>query len=250
MRLDQYLAKRKRCSERTAREHIAAGRVRLDEQPVVSHLQSVTKFSRVHFDEAVLQEGEHRTYVMMNKALGVVSATRDAQHKTVLDEITIPQRASLHLAGRLDRSSSGLVLLSNDGRWTQAITNPESHLEKVYLVETDREIPEEATARFEEGFHFLPEDLITLPALLEPLGKQRARVTLFEGRYHQVKRMFHKLGGIRLRSLHRERIGGLALPEDLGVGEWRHLTREEQTLVFSGSLPRPIPRSGEERESE
>jgi 16S rRNA pseudouridine516 synthase len=97
---------------------------------------------------------------------------------------------------------------------------------KVYLVETRDPIPPEAVAAFAQGFYFHTEDLTTLPAALEILAERRARLTLHEGRYHQVKRMFHRTGN-RVTALHRERIGGIALPEGLAPGDWRVLTNLE-----------------------
>ena len=235
MRLDQFLAKTKGWSERTARQEILRRVVRVDESVTVEHRREIDKFSRVELGTCLLQEGLRRVYLMTHKRIGVVSATRDPEHPTVLEKIELPERDTLHLAGRLDRSSSGLLLLSNDGRWTSSITAPESHLAKTYLVETDREIPFEAVARFQEGFHFLPEDIQTKPAELQILDPCRALVILREGRYHQIKRMFHRLDGIRLRSLHREQIGDLRLPDDLAPGQWRHLTPSEVSLF----LPKP-----------
>ena len=97
---------------------------------------------------------------------------------------------------------------------------------KTYLVETRDPIPQEAIAVFARGFYFHTEDLTTLPAELEILDERRARLTLHEGRYHQVKRMFHRIGN-RVTALHRESVGGIVLPEDLKPGEWRPLTPKE-----------------------
>lgn len=175
---------------------------------------------------------------MLHKPGGVLSATTDKTHRTVLDLIDHPDKATLHLAGRLDRSSTGLVLLSNDGAWSESLTLPARKVEKSYLVETNRPIPPEAVIRFAEGFFFATEGITTLPARLEILAPDRARVILQEGRYHQIKRMFHRLDGIQLRSLHRERIGPFTLPDDLPPGRWRSLQARE----LAGFSERPRPR--------
>jgi 16S rRNA pseudouridine516 synthase len=103
---------------------------------------------------------------------------------------------------------------------------PETKVPKVYLVETRDPIPSSAVDVFAAGFHFHTEDLTTLPAALEILGERQARLTLHEGRYHQIKRMFHRIGN-RVVKLHRESIGAISLPHDLGPGEWRMLEKEE-----------------------
>ena len=153
----------------------------------------------------------------------------DAEHPTVLDLIDDPDKAELHLAGRLDRASTGLVLLTNDGVWSKRITEPVFKLPKTYLVETAEPIAQEAVAAFAAGFYFHTEDLVTQPAELVLLAERTARVTLWEGRYHQIKRMFHRVGN-RVIRLHRESIGSLRLPEELGEGEWRLLTPDEVAL--------------------
>jgi 16S rRNA pseudouridine516 synthase len=156
----------------------------------------------------------------------VLSATEDKEHRTVLDLIDDPDKHSLHIAGRLDRSTSGLLLLTNDGRWSKRLMAPESKVPKVYTVETHDAISPDAVAAFARGFHFHTEDIMTRPVELVLLGERRARLTLHEGRYHQIKRMFHRVGN-RVVSLHRERIGDILLPPDLAPGMWRPLTHEE-----------------------
>ena len=227
MRLDHFIAKSLRVSERTAREAIASGQAAINGEVERNHLSEVSQFCEVTHRGDTVQSAGKRRYLMLNKPVGVLSATSDKQHTTVVDLIDLPDRDTLHLAGRLDRSSSGLVLLTNDGEWSASLTEPERKVDKVYLVETDRPIPPGAPERFAEGFPFSPENITTLPAKLEILSPVRARVTLHEGRYHQIKRMFHRLDGIRLRSLHRESIGTLKLPDDLKPGEWREILPEE-----------------------
>ena len=196
-------------------------------KPASNHRLEVSRFDEVSAGGEILQQALPRLHLMVNKPAGILSATSDPLHRTVLDLIDHPYKDTLHLAGRLDRSSTGLVLLTNDGKWSESLTLPGRKVEKVYLVETDRDIPEEAILRFEEGFHFRTEGITTLPAKLEILGPRKAKVTLREGRYHQIKRMFHRIDGIRLASLHRTRIGGISLPDDLEPGEWRFLTTQE-----------------------
>ncbi len=226
MKLDRLLAKHQSLGRNQARQRIVERRVCVDGHTATRHDLEVTRFSRVELDGALVQAPERLLHVMLHKPVGVLSATSDAEHRTVIDLIDDPDKASLHLVGRLDRSTSGLVLLTNDGRWSKALMDPARKVPKIYLVETRDPIPPEAVAAFARGFYFHTEDLTTLPAELEILGERRARLTLHEGRYHQVKRMFHRIGN-RVSALHRESVGGITLPEDLKPGEWRALTPEE-----------------------
>ena len=205
--------------------------------PESDHRRQVTRFDEVSVTNGTLQRAMPRLYLLLNKPAGILSATTDSQHPTVLDLIEHPDKATLHLAGRLDRSSTGLILLTNDGNWSGSLTLPGQKVEKVYLVETDRPIPPEAVTRFAEGFHFPTEGITTLPAVLEILAPTRARVTLHEGRYHQIKRMFHRVQN-RVVTLHRESIGTLCLPPDLSLGQWRPLTSEEIQQALT-TIPAP-----------
>lgn len=230
MKLDRLLAKHAAMGRGAAHRHIAAGRVRVDGAVVTDNQHPVDRFTRVELDGALVQAPERALYLMLHKPVGVVSATVDAEHPTVLDLIDDPDKATLHLAGRLDRSTSGLVLLTNDGRWSKRLTDPEAKVPKVYRVETQDPIAPEAVAAFARGFYFHTEDLTTRPAMLEILAERCARLTLHEGRYHQVKRMFHRVHN-RVTALHRERIGSLGLPADLAPGQWRPLRPEEITAL-------------------
>lgn len=211
---------------KSARQAVVERRVRVD-GIVTSRIDlEVGRFSRVEMDGKLVREAERLLHIMLHKPVGVLSATHDAEHRTVIDLIDDPDKDSLHLVGRLDRNTSGLVLLTNDGRWSKALMDPARKVPKVYLVETRDPIPPEAVAMFAKGFYFHTEDLTTLPADLEITGTRKARLTLHEGRYHQIKRMFHRTGN-RVTALHRVSVGGIVLPDDLPPGEWRFLSQEQ-----------------------
>jgi 16S rRNA pseudouridine516 synthase len=226
MLLSRLIAKHGSMGRTTAMRAIAGRRVKVDGHTISDGQHPVDRYSTVALDEAVIQVGHQALYIMLHKPVGYLSATSDPQHPTVIDLIDHPERATLHIAGRLDRSTSGLLLLTNDGRWSKRLTEPGEKVDKVYLVETREPIAPDAVAKFAQGFYFHTEDLTTLPAELEILEERRARVTLHEGRYHQIKRMFHRVNN-RVISLHRERIGSLALPPDLLPGEWREIGQQE-----------------------
>ena len=221
MKLEDLISKRLGTGTRGARALLLEGRVTVGGTITSDHRLPVSRFEEIVCDGAIVQAATERLRLMLHKPAGILSATTDPVHRTVLDLIDHPDKSTLHLAGRLDRSSTGLVLLTNDGTWSESLSDPAAKVEKVYLVGTDRPIPIEAAIRFAEGFWFATEGLTTKPARLELLDECLARVTLVEGRYHQIKRMFHRLEGIRLTSLHRERIGPYLLPDDLEPGQWR-----------------------------
>ena len=225
MRLDRFLSNLPRFNRQDARQLISQGRIRLDGQECRNAQAEVREFSRVQLDDELLQDGKAARYFMLHKPVGVVSATHHPEHRTVLDLLDEPDKDDLHLAGRLDLNTSGLLLISNDGLWTRRLTLPGSKQPKVYRVLTEHPITDEYIEVFAHGLYFAYEDLTTLPAELEILGSHSARLTLHEGRYHQVKRMFGHFQN-KVIGLHRERVGMLDLG-DLPVGQYRALSDEE-----------------------
>lgn len=221
MKLDRLLAKYDHMGRTAARRAILDGRVQIDDEVTTDRDLEVDRFVSVTLDNTRVQLAERRLRIMLNKPVGVISATKDSRHRTVIDLIDDPDKDSLHLVGRLDINSSGLVLLTNDGRWSKALMHPDQKVDKVYHVTTQQPIPADAPKRFAAGFHFATENITTLPAQLELLSETAARVTLHEGRYRQIRRMFHRVG-CRVTSLHRESIGDYRLPPDLALGEWKH----------------------------
>lgn len=229
MKLDRLLAKHRLMGRSRARAAILARRVQVDGTLGTRFDQEIDRFMHVTLNGELVQAAARRLCLMLNKPLGVVSATRDDQHPTVLDLIDDPDRDSLHLVGRLDRFTSGLVLLTNDGRWSKALMHPTKKVPKTYHVTTRDPIPADAPARFAAGFYFHTENLTTRPSELTILTPHTARLVLHEGRYHQIKRMFHRLDN-RVTALHREAIGNIALPSDLASGAWRSVPRELCTV--------------------
>ena len=226
MRLDRFLNKFPAISRLDSRKLIHNGRVRIDGQITQAAQIEIRPFHRVEVDNLLLQAGQHTQYWMLHKPVGVVSATEHNQHRTVIDLLDVADKAGLHLAGRLDLNTSGLMLITNDGRWSKRITQPVARKPKVYHVITEHPITDEYAHVFEQGIYFAYEKLTTLPAQLELLGEREARLTLFEGRYHQVKRMFGHFRN-RVISLHRERIDQISLDPQLLPGQYRPLSHEE-----------------------
>ncbi|MBW4934042.1 pseudouridine synthase [Marinobacter sp. F4206] len=234
MKLSRILSNRDGVSRKRANALIAAGRVTVNGEPCRVPSQDVDRFSTVRLDEPVIQSGDTAHYLMLHKPVGYLSATVDDVHTTVLDLIDSTLRPDLHIAGRLDRASTGLLVLTNDGSWSRQLTEPTIKLPKVYRVSTALPITPETAERFAEGIWFEFEQLRTSPATLELIGPKDARVTIYEGRYHQVKRMFHAVGN-RITSLHRERMGEIELDAALAPGDYRRLTAREIHAVRSAS---------------
>lgn len=226
MRVDRFLSNLPRFNRKQVRLLLVERRVAVDGVAVSDPHHEVREFSRVSVDDEVLQAGKPARYFMLHKPLGCVSATSDPQHPTVLDLLDEPDKGELHIAGRLDFNTTGLMLITNDGQWSRRLTQPRTKLPKVYLVETEQAIGPEYATTFAEGIYFAFEDLTTQPAELELLGPRSARLSIIEGRYHQVKRMFGHFDN-KVIGLHRERMGSLVLDAALAPGQYRALTDDE-----------------------
>lgn len=229
MRLDRFISKHTRSSQKAARQAIAGGRVEMDSVTERNPTVTVGRFHTVTLDESVLQSRQAH-YLMLHKPAGYLSATRDPTHPTVLDLVDPVLRPQLHIGGRLDRATSGLLILTNDGHWSRRLTEPRERHPKVYHVRTLQPITPETAVRFAEGIYFPYEGLTTSPAQLEQLGLCEARLTIYEGRYHQVKRMFTAVGN-RVVALHRESMGDIQLDPSLAPGECRQLSHHEIASV-------------------
>ncbi len=224
-RLDRHLSRLLGIKRSDVRPILAGGRVRIDGELATDISQVINRFSDVRLDGRPTQAATPR-YVMLNKPRGVVSATSDAEHRTVLDLLEQPWREELHIVGRLDFNSTGLVLLTNDGRWSRQLSLPESKMLKRYRVRVDRALTPEYVDAFRRGFHFGYEGITTLPAQLNILGEFEAEVGLIEGRYHQIKRMFGRFDN-KVLEIHRISVGPLMLDNDLVRGGSRELTLRE-----------------------
>jgi 16S rRNA pseudouridine516 synthase len=227
-RLDRYISTRIGINRRDVRLMLAQGRLKIDGQLASAINQPIDQFSHVVMDDTVLQD-KQPVYLMMNKPIGVVSATKDDRHRTVVDLLTRSDKHQLHIAGRLDFNSSGLLLLTNDGSWSRQLSTPETKVPKVYRVKLAKPIDPDAVDAFAKGMHFPFEGLVTRPAKLRIISEYVAEVTLMEGRYHQIKRMFGRFRNPVLE-LHRLSIGMLMLDKKLAPGDSRELSANEINL--------------------
>lgn len=229
-RLDRFLSSELRINRKDVRLMLAQSRVKVDGIVAKDIQQLVDEFSHVSLDDRVLKDNTP-SYVMLNKPVGVVSATKDDKHKTVIDLLEHPAKSELHIVGRLDLNTSGLVLLTNDGRWSRHLMSPESKVEKRYRVTLKNPLSEEYIHAFAKGFYFEFEDITTRAAKLEIIDEYVAEVTLTEGKYHQIKRMFGRFRNPVI-GLHRCSVGKLILDAYLNEGASRDLTAEEVSGIF------------------
>jgi len=225
MRLDKYISQSSGLSRKEAKLMLKQRRVTVDGGVVVSADQPVGEANVIEVDGEMLS-APSKHYFMLHKPRGVVCARSDLLHPTVLSLIEEPFGQRLHPVGRLDIDTTGLVLLTDDGQWSHGIASPKKDKCKVYDVTLADTLVENAEERFKEGLLLKGEEKPTLAARLVRLSSTQVQVTLHEGRYHQVKRMFAALGN-RVISLHRSSIGTLVLDAKLKAGEYRTLTKKE-----------------------
>ena len=231
-RLDKLLADSGVCSRSEAKALIRTGRVTVNGAvPRLAEEKYASESAAICVDGEVISCSAQR-YLMLYKPAGVLSATEDAKQETVLDLLS-PQlrRQELFPVGRLDKDTTGLLLLTNDGDFAHRVISPKKHVQKIYRAAVDGVLTQEDVAAFERG-PLLSDGTQCLPAKLELLRPSVGRVTVYEGKYHQVKRMF-AVCGKHVTALHREQIGALVLDPALQPGEYRDLTEEELQLVFS-----------------
>lgn len=227
-RLDRFISQNSTFKLSDVRLLLAQKRILVDGQVAQSIQQRVTQFSRVLLDNQCLQDHQP-VYLLLNKPQGVVSATKDLKHRTVLDLLDHPQKDALHIVGRLDFNTTGLVLLTNDGAWSRKISLPETKLAKTYEVTLSKPVTAEYIQVFHDGIYFAYEGITTQPADLEIVSEYQARLSLVEGKYHQVKRMFGFFQN-EVLTLHRASVGPITLA-GLELGQSRSLTLDELTAI-------------------
>jgi 16S rRNA pseudouridine516 synthase len=225
MRLDKYLSHATGLTRSRAHGMIRSGQVKVNGEVVKVIGFKVPDGAEVSWRNQAVEVGGKR-YLMLNKPLGVVCATSDAEHRTVLDLLELDNKKDLHIAGRLDIDTTGLVLITDDGDWSHRVTSPRRHCSKTYRATLAEPIDGAAVKQFAEGVELRNEKKKTLPATLEILSPTEVRLTISEGKYHQVKRMFAAVGN-HVVSLHRESIGAVVLDVSLQPGQWRELSRTE-----------------------
>ena len=225
MRLDQYLANSAGLSRKDAKRAITGKRVQVNGQLCRSTSANIATGDTVLLDgEPVTLPGD--LYLMMYKPAGVISATTDSSQPTALDLLPPELARHVHIAGRLDKDTTGLLLLTSDGQWSHRVTSPRRDCPKTYRVQLAEPLTAEARQALEQGIQLNGEDTATRPAQVVACSEQEIELTISEGRYHQVKRMLAAVGN-HVTALHRQRIGAIELDTGLAPGQFRELTRSE-----------------------
>ena len=229
-RLDGYVSSRANITRRDATIAIKRGRVAVDGAVERSPERKIDT-ETVSFDGRELPRSSF-VYILTNKPAGVLSASEDKRQTTVLDLLPDElKRRGLFPVGRLDKDTTGLLIITNDGAAAHRLLAPASHVDKIYEAELDGDPTEADAAAFAEGVEL--DGFTALPAELEPLGNRRARVTLREGKFHQVKRMFAALG-CHVTYLKRIQIGNLPIG-GLESGKIRELNPNEVNDLLLGN---------------
>ncbi len=230
IRLDKFLADMQLGTRSQVKELIRKGRVEVDHIKIMSTNAKISTASVVTVDGREVRYTETE-YYMLNKPAGVLSATRDKQSPTVLDLIKERQRKDLFPVGRLDKDTCGLLLITNDGALAHRLLAPKSHVDKVYYAKVKGIVTDATVAAFKEGVYIEP-DIKTMPADLEILSADRSlqiseiKLTIREGKFHQVKKMF-LTQNMEVLFLKRLSMGSLQLDGKLDYGQYRPLTEKE-----------------------
>lgn len=231
MRLDKFICKSTALNRAQSSECILAGQISVNGNTVTDVGFQVHETNCITLDGKKLIARPSR-YIMLHKPMNMLSSNVDGDYPSLFNCIELERVEDLHIVGRLDADTTGLVLLTDDGRWSFDIIRPDKKCDKTYRVTLRDPITDDSSAeviaRFSQGLQLQNEKALTLPAKLELVTPTEVLLTITEGKYHQVKRMFAAIGN-RVNGLHREQIGALKL--DVAVGQWRHLTADEVALL-------------------
>lgn len=229
MRLDRFLAHVGLGTRKDVKFLIRTRRIRINDKYITSDSAQInTSVDKVWFDDQLLVYKEFK-YYLLNKPKGYVCANEDSISPTVILLNEEFSRFDVHTVGRLDKDTTGVLLLTNNGKLTHQLINPKYNIDKVYLASVDKELDHNLVEEFKAGF-FVNDEYKTLPAKLEIISPQTAKLTINEGKYHQVKRMFLHFG-YKVIDLHRDQFHTLRVDE-LKPGESRELTPEEEKSLF------------------
>ena len=230
-RLDKYISSQTALSRKEAQKAIRDKRVTVNGEPCrTSDAKIDIDADVVDLDGKTLSYAKY-VYYMMDKPAGVVSATEDRTERTVLDILPSElRRDGLFPAGRLDKDTTGLLIITDDGDYAHRMLSPKKHVVKRYIAGLDREPDDDISQSFEQGI-VLADGTVCKSASAAPIGEKLVSIEISEGKYHQVKRMFAALG-YKVVSLRRVKIGALELDPGLSEGETRVMSEEEAYSVF------------------
>ncbi|OIN94926.1 MAG: pseudouridine synthase [Deltaproteobacteria bacterium CG1_02_45_11] len=223
MRLQKFLSQAGVCSRRRGEKYIKDGRVKVDGKVITKLGAKIDPdLDRIEVDGKPVTVQADLIYIALNKPKGYVTSCRQADDKTVLDLLDIPER--VYPVGRLDKDSTGLLILTNDGDLHQQLSHPSFDHEKEYEITLSKPLPDGALLKMEKGLPMMGTK--TRPAKINKISSRRLHIVLKEGKNRQVRRMVRKVGG-HITDLKRIRVSNIKLGR-LAEGKWRYLTKKEK----------------------
>ncbi len=233
MRIDKFICKSTELTRSEAKKLLKSGVVKVNGVVIKDPSTQVHENNTITLDNGASEQAlnaRSSRYIMMHKPADTICSNVDEIYPSLLHYIDVDKAFDLHIAGRLDADTTGLVLITDDGRWSHNIISPKKECTKTYRVTLRDKIPsDKQTAlieQFTQGIQLQGEKALTKPAVLQILTDNEVLLSITEGKYHQVKRMFAAVAN-KVIALHREQIGSVKLDDDLGEGQWRYLTEEE-----------------------
>ena len=225
MRLDYLIAHTIGLSRKQAKKAIVDGQITIEG---ISKIKSNTQIQAEHsvYFNGLQISMPHPRYYMLHKPAEYICSTQDPHHESVLTLFDYDDSLDLHIVGRLDLDSTGLLLLTNDGQWSHKITSPKKQCCKIYLVHLADPITQSAIIQLQTGIQLKGETKATLPATVDIIDSFTIQISITEGRYHQVKRMLVAVNN-HVKSLHRLQVGKIKLDSELAIGQYRPLTEAE-----------------------
>lgn len=225
-RLDKFLSEYTGLSRSQATKALRQNLVKVNQQVIKDGALKISPEDQVEFDGTLLEWTIGNQYFLLFKPEGYICSHDDGEYPTVYQFFDYPLSSRLHTAGRLDVDTTGLVLLTDDGQWSHRITSPKYHCEKTYLVTLADPVEDFYLEQCAQGILLKGEKQPTKPAQIEIIDDYNLNLTIVEGKYHQVKRMFAALGN-KVIALHRWRIGQIILDPQLEEGQYLALTNAE-----------------------
>ena len=241
VRLDKFLADAGAGTRSEVKKFIQKGKVQVNGVPAKKSEIKVSEEDEVVLDGNRISQAPEFVYYLLHKPAGYVSATEDKRDKTVM-ELVASDRKGLFPVGRLDKDTEGLLLITNDGALAHRLLSPKKHVDKCYFARICGKVTEEDVRSFEKGVNIGSQEQpeITMPGKLEIITSDdisKIRLTIQEGKFHQVKRMFTAIGS-EVLFLKRITFGALPLDESLKTGEYRALTKEEISILQRNQIKR------------
>ncbi|MCM8534826.1 MAG: rRNA pseudouridine synthase [Lentisphaeraceae bacterium] len=227
MRLDRFISKCTTMGRAESTKKVRQGNITVNDKTITNPQTKISPDTdSIYFNDKKLVYKEF-IYIMLNKPMGYICSTKDDKNRTVLDLLPEEYAAREPFScGRLDIDTTGLVLLTDNGKWSHKITSPKKKCFKTYIVTSHEPLTKEDMTQLEEGVMLDNDDKITLPAIIKELEDCKYELQICEGRFHQVKRMFEAVGNVVV-ALHRSSIGEIILDLELDSGKHRELTAEE-----------------------